>query len=117
MGSQGPGQDAREDSPVKTATISDARSFSLDAIQTNRLIETEDLSVRLLCFEAGQVDDERTAERSVLYQVLEGEALVRAGADRTRLGKGRVLAVPGGTPHVLENAGGGLLVVMATSPK
>ena len=101
---------------MKTATISDARAFSLDAIQKNDLIETDDLRIRLLCFEAGQTDDETTLPNGVVYQVLEGEALVRGNGGRQRLGKGRVMAVPAGTPHILENAGGGLLVVMATTP-
>lgn len=101
---------------VETATISDARAFSLDVIEKNDLIATDDLRVRLLCFEAGQTDEEATLATGVVYQVLEGEALVRGRGDRHRVGKGRVLAVPAGTPHVLENAGGGLLVVMATTP-
>jgi quercetin dioxygenase-like cupin family protein len=104
-----------EESLVKTATISDARRFSLDAIQKTDLVEIEDLSVRLLCFEAGQEDDETKLDTGVVYQVLEGEALVRSGGERTRLGKGRVMAMPAGTTHTVENAGGGLLVVMATS--
>ena len=101
---------------MKTATIGDARAFSLDAIVKNDLIATEDLHVRLLCFEAGQTDEEATLSAGVVYQVLEGEALVRGREDRHRLGKGRVMAVPARTPHVLENAGGGLLVVMAITP-
>lgn len=99
---------------MTTVTISDARQFSLSGIQRNELLATDDFRVTLLCFEAGQRDDERSHDGSCLYQVLEGEALVRRGEDSQRLGKGRLLAVPAGTPHLLENAGGGLLVVMAT---
>lgn len=102
---------------MKTATIGDARSFSLDAIQKNDLVEIEDLIVRLVCFEAGQTDDETTLSTGVVYQVLEGELLVRRQGERTRLGKGKVMALAPSTPHVLENAGGGLLVVMATTPR
>lgn len=99
---------------MKTVTISSARSFSLDAVQTRPVISTDDLQVDLLSFEAGQRNDETRFDGSCLYQVLEGEALVRRGEESERLGKGKILAVPGGTPHVLENAGGGLLVVMST---
>lgn len=95
-------------------TISDARQFSLSHIQRNALIETDDLEVVLLCFEAGQRDDERSHAGTCLYQVLEGEALVRQGEHSQRLGKNKLLAMPADTPHLLENAGGGLLVVMAT---
>ena len=101
---------------MKTATIGDARSFSLGSIQKNDLVATEDLAVRLFCFEAGQRDDEATLSTSVIYQVLEGEALLRMRDGRTRLGKGEVLALSAETSHVLENAGGGLLVVMVTTP-
>ena len=101
---------------MKTVTIGDARSFSLERIQKNDLVSTDDLQVRLLCFEAGQRDDERALSTGVVYQVLEGELLVRSGDDRHRVGKGKVMAVPARSSHVLENAGGGLLVVMATTP-
>ena len=102
---------------MKTVTIGDARSFSLERIQKNDLVSTDDLHVSLLCFEAGQRDDERTLSTGVVYQVLEGELLVRTGDARERVGKGKVMAVPAGSPHLLENAGGGLLVVMSTTPR
>lgn len=95
--------------------IADARTFSLKAIEKNDLIKSRDLHVQLICFEAGQQDDEGLHSYDTVYQVLEGEALVRLGAESQRLGKGKLLNVPAGTAHVLENAGGGLLVVMATS--
>lgn len=99
---------------VTIVTISDARRFSLDAVQRSTLLREGGIEVELLCFEAGQQDDEdRRAEPSV-YQVLEGEALLRAGEERHRLGKGKLASVPGGEPHAIENAGGGLLVVMAS---
>jgi mannose-6-phosphate isomerase-like protein (cupin superfamily) len=99
---------------MNTAVINDAREFSLAEVRRNPLLQTDDFAVTLLCFEAGQRDEESVHHSSSLYQVLEGEALVYQGDDRERLGKGKVLAVPAGTPHVLENAGGGLLVVLAT---
>ncbi|MEX2534905.1 MAG: cupin domain-containing protein [Trueperaceae bacterium] len=99
---------------MNTAIINDARKFSLDRIEKIALLETGDFEVTLLCFEAGQRDEESVYHTSSLYQVLEGEALVDGDGDRERLGKGKVLAMPAGVPHVLENAGGGLLVIMAT---
>ncbi|MEX2542429.1 MAG: cupin domain-containing protein [Trueperaceae bacterium] len=98
---------------MKTAVINDARKFSLEGIRKNELLQTDDLDVSLLCFEAGQRDEESVHDSSSLYQVLEGEALIHQGGDRERLGKGKVVAVPAGLPHILENAGGGLLVVLA----
>lgn len=99
---------------MRTAAVSEARNFSLKTVQRNVLLRGADFEVSLLCFEAGQRDEEVVHHGSSIYQVLEGEALVAAGQDRERLGKGRVLAVDAGVPHLLENAGGGLLVVMAT---
>lgn len=107
------------DSPSLTvAAISDGRSFSLESVQITELVATSDLRVELLCFEAGQGIEERSLGGGVVYRVVEGEAIVRSPAldkgGRMRLGKGRLLAVPAGTPHRIENAGGGLLVVSAT---
>ena len=95
-------------------TISDARRFSLDDVQRTTLLTEGSVSVEVLCFEAGQRDDEARRDDVSLYQVLEGEVLLRVGDERHRFGKGKVASVPAGTAHVLENAGGGLLVVMAT---
>ena len=95
-------------------TLSDARRFSLDDVQRADLLDEAGLSAELLCFEAGQRDEEQRRDGPSLYQVLEGEALLRIGGERHRLGKGKLVSMPAGTEHVLENAGGGLLVVLAT---
>lgn len=99
---------------MKITAIADARRFSLDAVQKTELLGGGDLSVTLLCFEAGQKDDDQTLQASCIYQVLEGEVLLRHEGGSDRVGTGRLVSVPAGTPHHLENAGGGLLVVMAT---
>lgn len=98
---------------MKTATIGEAREFSLKEIRRNELMRAGELEASLICFEAGQRDEETLHPATSIYQVLEGEALVYQGEDRERLGPGRLLAVAGGEPHVLENAGGGLLVILA----
>jgi quercetin dioxygenase-like cupin family protein len=100
---------------VQTVTINDARAFSLRDVQRRDLVAGDGLRAELLCFEAGQRDADVTAERGRLYQVLEGEVIVRGDDAPRRLGKGTLLSVPGGVRHTLENAGGGLLVVLATS--
>jgi mannose-6-phosphate isomerase-like protein (cupin superfamily) len=99
---------------VETVSINNARKFSLKQIERSTLIKTTDLHIELICFEAGQRDDEGSHAHSSVYQVLEGEALIKQGGESLRLGKGKLLNVPASTPHVLENAGGGLLIVMAT---
>jgi quercetin dioxygenase-like cupin family protein len=99
---------------VKKVSINDARKFSLERVQVTPLLEHGGLATELLCFEAGQQLAARTFSGAVNYPVLEGEALVGAAGERERLGKGRLLSVPAGAEHVVENAGGGLLVVLAT---
>lgn len=94
--------------------IADARRFSLDTVQRSTLLREGELEVELLCFEAGQRDEEDRRSRASVYQVLEGEALLRLPQERHRLGKGKLASVAGGREHSIENAGGGLLVVLAT---
>lgn len=99
---------------MDTITISDARQFSLKTIQHSDLVKTKDLHIELICFEAGQKDKEVSHGKTCVYQVLEGELLIKQNDISKRLGKGKLLTVPAGRNHTLENAGGGLLVVMAT---
>lgn len=99
---------------MKKVSIQEARKFSLERALTQPLLQQPDLASELLCFEAGQVGEPRTLSGSVVYQVLEGEALVNAGGSTERLGKGRLLSLPRGLQHHVENAGGGLLVVLST---
>ena len=98
---------------MHTVAISEARRFSLARVERNTLIDAADLRVDLVCFEAGQREAVLSYAATTTYQVLEGEALVRAGEEVVRLGKGKLLRVDAGTSHALENAGGGLLVVMS----
>lgn len=99
---------------MDTVTISDARQFSLKSIQHQDLVKTKDLHIQLICFEAGQRDKELNHNKTCVYQVLEGELLIREADVSKRLGKGKLLTVPAGHKHALENAGGGLLTVMMT---
>lgn len=102
---------------MNTVTISEARRFSLDDVQRRELASHADLTVELLCFEAGQSVAGLSYAGTVVYQVLEGEALLGATGDRMRLGKGKLTSVPAGEEHAIENAGGGLLVVLATAAR
>lgn len=97
-------------------SIAQARSFSLQEVQRRPLVQGE-LEVELRCFEAGQQDRDETPSSARIYQVLEGELLVRLENGHSRLGKGRVAHLPSGVKHRLENAGGGLLVVMVTQQR
>lgn len=99
---------------MDTVSIASKRQFSLKTIKRNDLIKTSDLHIELICFESGQRDEEGRHPHSSVYQVLEGEALIKQDDLSKRLGKGKLLSIPANTPHTLENAGGGLLVIMAT---
>lgn len=96
---------------MRTVNISKARRFSLDSVQVGDLAGAGGMDARLVCFEAGQ--SWQGGPEPVIYQVLEGEALLRAGASTERVGKGRLAALEAGETHAVENAGGGLLVVLA----
>jgi quercetin dioxygenase-like cupin family protein len=98
---------------MHTIAISEARRFSLARVERATLVDAADLRVDLVCFEAGQREEALSYPATTTYQVLEGEALVRAGDEVVRLGKGKLLRVDAGTSHALENAGGGLLVVLS----
>lgn len=96
---------------MQTVNISKARRFSLDAVQVDELATAGGMSAQLVCFEAGQ--SWQGGSEAVIYQVLEGEALLRAGQSTERVGKGRLATLGSGEAHTVENAGGGLLVVLA----
>ncbi len=97
---------------MQTVNIATARRFSLSEVQVGQLLQVDGLSCELVCFEAGQ-SWQGGQGGPVVYQVLEGEALVRVGDTTERVGKGRLVALADGEGHTLENAGGGLLVVLA----
>jgi quercetin dioxygenase-like cupin family protein len=101
---------------MDTITLSDARQFSLQSIQHSDLVKTKDLHIELICFEAGQRGKDISHDMTCVYQVLEGELLLRYDDISKRLGKGKLLTLSAGQKHTLENAGGGLLTVMATKP-
>lgn len=98
---------------MKIVTISDARRFSLDSVQHRELDTVAGLKAELICFEAGQAEPVRSSAGVSTYQVLEGEAVVRSDGETFRLGKGRLASVTAGAEHTIENAGGGLLVILA----
>ncbi|HLU83152.1 MAG TPA: cupin domain-containing protein [Trueperaceae bacterium] len=100
---------------MKIVSISEARRFTLDSVQRRPLETAPGISAELICFEAGQVEPVRSASAAATYQVLEGEAMVRSDGAVSRLGKGKLASVPAGEQHTIENAGGGLLVILAIS--
>jgi mannose-6-phosphate isomerase-like protein (cupin superfamily) len=103
-----------EEATMDSTTISEARKFSLKSVQRSSLVTTTDLQMELICFEAGQRDNELSYSKTCVYQVLEGELLIKQNDVSKRFGKGKLLTIPALEKHTLENAGGGLLVVMAT---
>jgi quercetin dioxygenase-like cupin family protein len=101
---------------VQTQAIAAARRFSLREVQRQELVRQQGLLIELLSFEAGQRLEEPPAPDGCVYQVLEGEALVREAGQSTRLGQGVLGALAAGVEHTIENAGGGLLVVLRIVP-
>jgi quercetin dioxygenase-like cupin family protein len=67
----------------------------------------------LNCFEPGQEHHAHVhADQDKLYVVLEGEAEVVIGEDRSALSPGGAALAPAGVSHALKNAGPGRLVVL-----
>lgn len=99
---------------MKIQRLADARRFSGTEVQRAELWQEAGLAAELWCFEAGQRLEVDAPQGPRSYQVLEGEALLDAGGARHRLGKGRLAGLTADEAHALENAGGGLLVVLAT---
>ncbi len=99
---------------MKAVAITSRRSFSLKSVQTVPLVTEGGVALELLCFEAGQKTEEFRNNGATVYQVIEGEVIVRSGDEREQLGSGRLLTVPAGIAHTAENAGGGLLTLLVT---
>lgn len=99
---------------MKTVTIGSARRFSLDAVQEASLVAETGIRVDLLSFEAGQATEATAFAGTTIYQVLEGEAIMRFDGSRERVGSGRLVVVPAESEHRVENSGGGLMVVLRT---
>ncbi|MBX3142312.1 MAG: hypothetical protein KF813_01040 [Trueperaceae bacterium] len=99
---------------MNVVNISAARRFSLESVQRKELAAAGELRCELLCFEAGQIESQ-PAVNDAVYQVLEGEALFRRSGQTERLGKGKLLVAGAGDALTIENAGGGLLVVLCTA--
>lgn len=97
---------------MKSVNISAARRFSLESVQRQELAVAGELRCELLCFEAGQ-SETQPAVNDAVFQVLEGEALFRRSGATERLGKGKLLVAEAGDALAIENAGGGLLVVLS----
>lgn len=98
---------------MKKVNISSRRKFSLDSVQTVPVVTAPGLELELLCFEAGQRTGDIRNQFTVSYQVLEGELIVRSESSREQAGSGSLITVNPDSEHTLENAGGGLLSVLA----
>src|SRR5690554_7909266 len=81
------------------------RRFSLTGVQTVPVVTEGDFRLELLCFEAGQSITNLQHTGTAVYQVIEGEAIVRSGNGREDVGSGRLLTVNSGLEHSIENAG------------
>lgn len=101
---------------MNIVNIAAKRRFSLDEVQAVPVASEADVTVELLCFEAGQRTEEISATGTVVYHVIEGEVIIRSQGERDQAGSGKLLTITGGEGHQLENAGGGLLTVMAIRP-
>ena len=105
--------------PLETKRI-DVRRFDPAKMQKLNLFQTPRFFCDVYCLEPGQAQKPHRHEGAdKVYAVLEGEVLVRVGAEQATLGAGAAALAPAGVDHGLENPGPGraaVLVFMAPSP-
>jgi mannose-6-phosphate isomerase-like protein (cupin superfamily) len=106
--------------PLETKRI-DARRFDPAKMQKVNLFQTARFFCDVYCLEPGQAQRPHRHEGAdKVYAALEGEVLVRVGADVARLASGEAVLAPAGVEHGLESPGPGraaVLVFMAPSPQ
>lgn len=98
----------------------DARRFDAGKMQKLNLFETPRFFCDIYCLEPGQAQKpHRHDSADKIYAVLEGEVVVRVGAETASVGAGAAALAPAGEDHGVENRGPGraaLLVFMAPRP-
>jgi len=98
----------------------DVRRFDPAKLQKLNLFQTPRFFCDVYCLEPGQAQKPHLhQDADKVYAVLEGEVLVRVGAEQATLAAGAGVLAPAGVEHGLENPGPGraaVLVFMAPSP-
>jgi quercetin dioxygenase-like cupin family protein len=98
----------------------DVRRFDAAKLQKLNLFQTPRLFCDVYCLEPGQAQKPHRHEGAdKIYAVLEGEVLIRVGADSAAVGAGGAALAPAGIEHGLENPGparAAVLVFMAPCP-
>lgn len=98
----------------------DARRFDAAKMQKLSLFETSRFFCDIYCLEPGQAQKPHRHEAAdKIYAVLEGEVLLRVGAETATVGAGAAALAPAGQDHGVENPGptrAALLVFMAPRP-
>lgn len=94
---------------MQKRSLSEGRKFSLKSAVREAMLEGSRLSVHSLYFEGGQSLSPESGEAS--YQILEGDAAFTGPAGTERARKGNLVV---GEVSLIENLGGGLLVILET---
>jgi len=98
----------------------DARRYDAAKMQKLNLFETPRLFCDVYCLEPGQAQRPHRHEGAdKIYAALEGQVVVRVGAEVAVLEPGMAAMAPAGEEHGLENPGPGraaVLVFMAPRP-
>jgi hypothetical protein len=97
---------------VEKRSLSDGRKFSLKAPVREVMLEGSSMAVHGLYFEGGQQLTLPPGEAS--YQILEGDAAFTGPHGTERARKGNIVV---GEVNLIENLGGGLLVILETRAK
>ena len=97
---------------MQKRSLSEGRKFSLKAAVREPMLEGSGISLHSLYFEGGQSLTPEPSEAS--YQILEGDAAFTGPQGTERARKGQILL---GEVGLIENLGGGLLVILETRKK
>ncbi len=97
---------------MEKRSLSEGRRFSLKAPVREVMLEGSSIAVHGLYFEGGQQLTLPPGEAS--FQVLEGDAAFTGSEGTERARKGNIVM---GEVNLIENLGGGLLVILETRTK
>jgi quercetin dioxygenase-like cupin family protein len=94
--------------------VASRAAFRPDKMGKAELLGGEFVFAGLNCFEPGQEHALHThAGQDKLYYVMEGQGIVRVGAEESAVSAGDLVLAKADEPHSLRNPGPGRLLVMA----
>ena len=86
----------------KVEKMQDLVEYQQSSIVSRTLIDKNTGTVTVFAFDSGEGLSEHTAPFDALVYILDGEAIIRIGAQTHRLIKGEMIVMPADIPHELR---------------